>query len=140
MRGKSLDVLVDTRSQQEAVYLGPTVPSFTQLLAKHDPPSKQLTKYIDVSAVIAENGKEVRVAIANRHETQAFTVPLVFGPNATVEEEVKVYEVWHEDLKANNTFGDEKVKTVEKSVKVEGSYEAKKHSFQSKCLAVYQVS
>ena len=53
-----------------------------------------------------------------------------FGADTKVASEVKVYEVWSEDLRDKNTFGEEKVKTVEKSAKWEGRYNLKAHSFQ----------
>lgn len=134
MRGSSLDVYVTTPDENSGVYMGPTIPKFVQDLAQHTPDSKKLTKYVDVSAVLATSGSEplqIRIAIVNRHETEEYDIPIVFGRNVNVQEVVEVYEVWNEDLKATNWFGDEKVKTVKKEERFKGAYRLKKHSFQS---------
>lgn len=114
------------------VYDGPTVPTFVQALTTPTPPLLKLTKWIDVSGVLSPNGKEVRLAIINRHATEAFFVPIRFGPAAEVSRTVKVYDVWSENLGDNNGFGMTKVKTVERTV--EGwqgaKWECKRHSFQ----------
>ncbi|KAF9003031.1 glycoside hydrolase superfamily [Cyathus striatus] len=132
MRGSSLDVHVTTPSP-DSVYTGPTVPAFMKDLTIHTPDSAKLTKFVDVSAVVAttsEGAKQIRIAALNRHESEEFVVPILFGPNVAVEEKFKVYEVWHEDIKASNDFSGEKVKTVERDDKFTGSYKLKKHSFQ----------
>ncbi|KAL1714103.1 glycoside hydrolase family 51 protein [Schizophyllum commune] len=129
MRGASLDVYVTNPSPDDA-YTGLTTPAFVQKLTKTSPDSEKLTKYVDVSAVVDAQASEVRVAIVNRHAEKAYEVPVKFGADTKVASEVKVYEVWSEDLRDKNTFGEEKVKTVEKSVKWEGKYNLKAHSFQ----------
>ncbi|KAL1660115.1 glycoside hydrolase family 51 protein [Schizophyllum commune] len=129
MRGASLDVYVTNPSADDA-YTGPTAPTFVQQLTATSPDSEKLTKYVDVSAVLDAQASEVRVAIVNRHAEKAYEVPIKFGADTKVASEVKVYEVWSEDLRDKNTFGEEKVKTVEKSVKWEGKYSLKAHSFQ----------
>ncbi|TFK32901.1 glycoside hydrolase family 51 protein [Crucibulum laeve] len=132
MLGSSLNVHVTTPSHN-VNYTGPTVPKFIQDITLHTPDSTKLTRYVDVSAVLAitaESGHEIRIAIVNRSDSQEFNVPLVFGPNATVADAFTIHEVWHEDLKANNGFDGEKVKTVIKEGKFTGSYLLKKHSFQ----------
>ncbi|ESK91159.1 glycoside hydrolase family 51 protein [Moniliophthora roreri MCA 2997] len=126
MQGTSLNVHVESDS-----YDGTTVPPFIQNLDKTAPSSSKLTKYIDVSAVLSADGQEVRVAIVNRHETEEYDVPVRFGPVGEVlGDNVKVYEVWSEDLKDSNGFDGEKVKTIEKEVKWKGKYRLKAHSFQ----------
>lgn len=135
MRGSSLNVHVSTPSQ-ELVYTGPTKPEFVKDLTLHTPDSAKLTKYVDVSAVVttaAQGGKEIRVALLNRHASEEFTVPILFGPAVSLKETVKIYEIWHEDIKATNGFEGEKVKTEEREDKFGGSYKLKKHSFQSEC-------
>ncbi|KAI5826222.1 glycoside hydrolase family 51 protein [Schizophyllum commune Tattone D] len=129
MRGASLDVYVTNPSPDDA-YNGLTAPTFIQKLTATSPDSEKLTKYVDVSAVFDAQASEVRVAIVNRHAEKAYEVPIKFGADTKVASEVKVYEVWSEDLRDKNTFGEEKVKTVEKSVKWEGKYSLKAHSFQ----------
>jgi alpha-L-arabinofuranosidase len=131
MRGSSLDIHVSTPSQ-DLVYTGPTKPDFVKDLTVHTPDSAKLTKYVDVSAVLASTagGREIRVALLNRHASEEFTVPILFGPAVTLKDGVKVYQIWHEDIKATNGFEGEKVKTEEREETFEGSYKLKKHSFQ----------
>lgn len=133
MRGTSLAVHVTTPSPA-TTYVGPTVPSFIQDLTVHTPDSAKLTKYVDVSAVLAslsERKREIRVAIVNRSDTDAFSVPILFGPNADVAETITIHEVWSADLKDGNGFDGEKIKTVTREEKFTGIYVLKKHSFQS---------
>lgn len=134
MRGLSLDVYVTTPpGANSSIYTGPTVPKFIQDLTQHTPDSKKLTKYVDVSAVLAnsESGQQIRIAILNRHETEEYDVPIVFGRNVDVREVFGVFEVWNENLKATNGFGDEIVRTVKKEEHFKGVYHLKRHSFQS---------
>ncbi|KAG6884606.1 hypothetical protein C0993_009623 [Termitomyces sp. T159_Od127] len=130
MQGTSLDVFVSAPSPA-TFYTGPTVPKFMQHLTTHTPDTAKLTKYVDVSAVLSRDGREVRVAVVNRHREEGFVVPIRFAGGAeTVQEEVRVYEVWSQHLGDGNTFGEERVKTVERRVRFTGVYELKKHSFQ----------
>jgi alpha-N-arabinofuranosidase len=136
MRGASLAVHVTTPSP-ELVYSGPTVPKFVHDLTVHTPDAAKLTKYVDVSAVLAttaQGTKEVRLAIVNRSEERGFEVPVRFGPEAKVKGEVVVHEVWHEDLRASNWFGEEKVGVVTRKETFAGTVKVKKHSFQSMSL------
>ncbi|KXN91890.1 putative alpha-N-arabinofuranosidase C [Leucoagaricus sp. SymC.cos] len=141
MRGVSLDVYVttppSTTPESSTIYTDTTVPQFIQDLTAHTPDSKKLTKYIDVSAVLAHNDqsqqKEIRIAILNKHEKNEYQVPIVFGRSVDVKEVFEVYEVWHEDLKATNWFGEEKVKSVKKTgqkLDEGGVFKVKRHSFQ----------
>ncbi|KAF5368160.1 hypothetical protein D9615_010195 [Tricholomella constricta] len=94
MRGSSLDIHVMTPSA-DAVYTGPTVPTFVHYLTVHTLDSAKLTKCVDVSAVLASaaDPREIRVLIVNRSDTETFTVPLLFGPNAKVADDIsRVYE------------------------------------------------
>ena len=134
MRGASLDIHVQSPS-----YQGPTVPPFIQHLTLHTPDSARLTKFVDVSAVLAcTTPAEIRVAIVNRSENDAFSAHFAFGPNTEVTSSVRVYEVWSGDLKDRNGFGkdEENVKAVEKEEKWDGKqgYLLKNHSFQSELL------
>ncbi|KAH9475530.1 putative alpha-L-arabinofuranosidase C [Psilocybe cubensis] len=130
--GASLSVHVDIPTPA-LVYTGPTSPKFVQDLSVHTPDSAKLTKLVDVSAVLASvgQGKEIRIAIVNKSDDMDFKVPILFGPQATVKDEFTVYEIWHEDLKANNGFDGERVRTVVKNDRLTGSYNLKSHSFQS---------
>ncbi|KAG6871732.1 hypothetical protein C0995_000682 [Termitomyces sp. Mi166 len=131
MQGSSIDVFVSTPlGSSNTFYAGPTVPKFILDLTKHTLDSRKLMRYVDVSAVLADREREVRIAMLNQHEEQGVVVPIRFGPGVQVEEEVRVYEVWSADLRDTNTFGDERVKTVERVVRFTGSWELKRHSFQ----------
>ncbi|KAJ3560185.1 hypothetical protein NP233_g11003 [Leucocoprinus birnbaumii] len=136
MRGSSLDVYVTTPADNKpsTIYNGPTVPKFVQDLTPDTPDSKKLTKFVDVSAVLATNGsgtREIRIAIVNKHEAEEYQVPIVLGREVNLAgQEIDVYEVWNEDLKATNWFGKETVKTEKRKEKFTGVYRLKKHSFQ----------
>jgi len=144
MRGFSLDVYVTIASDaRSSIYTGPTVPKFIQDLTLHTPDSKKLTKYVDVSAVLAnaESGvQQIRIAIVNRHESEEYDVPIVFGRDVDVQEAVEVFEVWNADLKASNWFGDEKVKTLKREEEFGGVYHLKKHSFQILVFTIKPVT
>lgn len=138
MRRSALDVYIDSTS-----YEGPTVPSFNQNLTLHTPESAQLTKFIDVSAVLADSHPaEIRVAIVNRSESEDFETKIAFGLVVQLAGgEVKVYEVWSQSLEDSNNFvsnGGEKVKTVEKVEKWDenGVCVLKRHSFQGMLMRV----
>jgi len=133
----SLDIHVQSPS-----FEGATVPPFIQHLTLHTPDSARLTKFVDVSAVLSSSTTpaEIRVAIVNRSEIDSFMVHIAFGPKAKVEDSVKVYEVWSEDLKDRNGFGEgeDKVKVVERvdTLDAKGCYMLKSHSFQ---ILVFQL-
>lgn len=139
MLGASLDIHVQSPS-----FEGATVPPFIQHLTLHTPDSARLTKFVDVSAVLSSSTTpaEIRVAIVNRSEIDSFMVHIAFGPKAKVEDSVKVYEVWSEDLKDRNGFGEgeDKVKVVERvdTLDAKGCYMLKSHSFQSELILIYQ--
>lgn len=133
MRGLSLDLHTTTPISGNNIYTGPTVPKFIANLAVHTPDSAKNTKFVDTSAVLAttsSGNQEIRVAILNKHEEEEFIVPLHFGPNVKVGEEIIVHELWHEDLKATNGFDGERVKTMTSRIPWQGAYKMKKHSFQ----------
>ncbi|KAJ8079372.1 hypothetical protein PM082_021877 [Marasmius tenuissimus] len=126
MHGTALDVHVDS-----PVYEGKTVPAFVKDLAGKG--GKEMRGWVDVSAVLSPSNDEIRVAILNRHPEETFAVDVRFGPNTEAGGKVKVYEVYSDNLTDTNGFetdGGEKVKTVEKEVEFDGTYEVKKHSFQ----------
>ncbi|KAE9394577.1 glycoside hydrolase family 51 protein [Gymnopus androsaceus JB14] len=126
MQGTSLNVHVAS-----PVYTGKTVPDWVGKLENKTGGEDKLTKYIDVSAVLSDSKDEVRMAIVNRHATEAYAVPIRFGPACECDNGmVKVYEVWSADLKDNNGWDGERVKTVEKDIEWTGEYEVKEHSFQ----------
>lgn len=131
MQGTALSLHVTADAPDDA-YTGPTVPAFVARLTEHTPPAARLTKWIDASGVLSPDGTQVRVAIVNRHQTQAFSIPIVFGPDAQVAAQVSVHEVWSADLRDRNGFEGEKVRSVKRAVDWQGVYECKKHSFQGK--------
>jgi alpha-L-arabinofuranosidase len=132
MHGASLDVHVQSPS-----YEGLTVPPFIQHLTHHTPDFARLTKFVDVSAVLS-SPTEIRVAVVNRSETDPFSIYFAFGPNAEVENIIRVHEVWSENLDDTNEFGKggDKVKAVEREEHWDtmGGYVLKSHSFQSESL------
>ncbi|KAJ7050617.1 glycoside hydrolase family 51 protein [Mycena amicta] len=136
MQGTSLSVYVSPSSlQEEDTYSGPTEPAFVAKLAAHVPPSAKPTKWIDVSAVLSEDGKQIRIAIVNRNATRAYTVPIVFAlASSAFAQQVTIHELWNADLGARNGWAGENVKTETRmwDIGEEGKMEVelKKHSFQ----------
>ncbi|KAJ3801853.1 glycoside hydrolase family 51 protein [Lentinula aff. detonsa] len=132
MQGTSLNVHVES-----PLYTGQTVPDWIEKLEKNSGGDEKLTKYIDVSAILSDSKDEIRVAIVNRNATEAYTIPIRFGPACDVlGEKVKVHEVWSADLKDNNGWDGERVQTVEKELPWSGEYSVKQHSFQ---LLIFKV-
>ncbi|CAK5266877.1 unnamed protein product [Mycena citricolor] len=129
MQGTALNINVTTSAASD-VYSGPTVPPWIASLAKNvpSPPahaSGHPLNWIDASAVLSPDGKEVRVAIVNRHPTDAFEVPVEFGYGVAVKG-VQVHEVWGEQLGVRNDFqskGGEKIQTVKSEVDWKGTWE-----------------
>lgn len=138
MQGTSLNVHVASPTYCPG---GKTVPDWVEKLETKTGGDEKLTKYIDVSAVLNDSKDEVRIAIVNRHATDSYNVPIRFGPACECSvEKVKVYEVWSADLKDNNGWDGERVKTVEKEVEWSGEYHLKEHSFQCRFSFLYLVS
>ncbi|KAJ7611881.1 glycoside hydrolase family 51 protein [Mycena polygramma] len=130
MQGTALDLHVSAGDADDA-YTGPTVPAFIAQLTAHTPPAARLTKWIDASGVLSPSRTQIRLALVNRHQSRAFSVPIAFGPAARVAPTVKVHEVWSKDLRDRNGFEGEKVRSVERVVEDwQGVYECKAHSFQ----------
>ena len=91
---------------------------------------------LDVSAVLhtdSTSGKRsLRIAVVNRSETQAFTIPVrvAFEDDSLKGKEVEVHELWHEDVKARNDWGKENEVSVKtKKVEWSGSWTFREHSF-----------
>lgn len=140
MRGASLSVHV-TSPNPLTVYSGPTVPSFIKDLTVHTPDFSKLTKFVDVSAVLADGGQglqEIRVAIVNRSDVESYEVPILFGPNVKgLGEKITIHEVWSENLSDGNNFEVENVKTLTRVETLSGTYQLKKHSFQGEPHPTY---
>lgn len=127
MQGKSLDVHVDTTHS----YAGKTIPPFIQGITNHTPDLLKLTKFIDSTAVISVDGKEIRLALLNKDPAAGCEVEISFGPKVQVRSDVTVHEVWSDNLGDKNNFEGEKVKVVTREITFSGVYVVKKHSFQS---------
>ncbi|KAJ6494295.1 glycoside hydrolase family 51 protein [Mycena sanguinolenta] len=131
MQGTALSLHVAADALEDDTYTGPTVPPFVGHLNVHTPPAARLTKWIDASAVLSPSKTEIRLALVNRHQSRAFSVPIVFGPDAGVAPRVVVHEVWSPQLGDRNGFEGEKVKAVERTIDAwDGVYQCKEHSFQ----------
>ena len=102
VRGMSLDVLVDCETYDTKEFnigLGEQTTTQTGV------------PYLDVSASL--NNGELVVAVVNRHLDQAVETDIILQEGA-FDGKFDVYEVNGPDIKAQNDFGGEKVKTVEK--------------------------
>jgi alpha-L-arabinofuranosidase len=118
MQGTSLALHVESSS-----YTGDTVPKFIKKLH----PDGLLTKYVDASGVLSSDGKEVRIALVNKHKRIPYDVKFRIDD---VEEEMTVHEVWDEDIKTRNGFEEgEKITTKTRQEKWTGTFELKRHSF-----------
>lgn len=108
--GTSLDVFVD----------GP----------KYDTKTWKKVPYLDVS--VAYNKEEVVINVVNRHLTESISTEIICQEGKFTGN-FSVYEVNGPDIKTENTFGNEQVKTTEKaSIIANGSsfsYEFPPHSF-----------
>lgn len=89
-------------------------------------------RQLDSSAVLythPESGKRsVRVAVVNRDENNAYTIPVRVA-FAMLASEVEVHEVWHEDVKVRNGWDGEKVKIRTWKEKWDNKWTFKEHSF-----------
>ncbi len=108
--GTSLDVFVDS----------PT----------YDTEQRKNVPYLDVS--VAYNDDEVVINVVNRHLTDGIKTQII-SQKGEFSGKFTVHEVNGPDVKTENTFGSESIKTVEKpSIKVNGnsfSYEFPPHSY-----------
>ncbi|KAF7304178.1 Glycoside hydrolase family 51 protein [Mycena indigotica] len=135
MQGTSLSIHSTTETDDD-YYSGPTEPAFIAKLAGHSPSSLKLTKWIDVSGVLSEDGKQVRLAIVNRNATRSYDLPVIFpassvhGAQFRVGTEITVHELWHPDLDARNDFEEEKVNVQVRKQVWDGKLAVKEHSFQ----------
>ncbi|EJT98458.1 glycoside hydrolase family 51 protein [Dacryopinax primogenitus] len=123
MRGSSLQVSVSS-----PIYTGKTRPEWIQHVC---PPP-----FVDVSAVLSEDGKEVRLAVVNRHPEADQELEIHFA-GVDVGAAVRVYEVWHEEgLGVRNWFGEERVRVEERKEQVREKLRVKKHSFTLWCFTL----
>ena len=102
MKGTSLDVFVDCDTYDTEEFFIGLGESTTQ---QEDVP------YLDVSASI--NGDELILAVVNRHKDNAIATDIQLQ-EGSFGGKLSVFEVNADDVKAQNDFGKEIVKTVEK--------------------------
>ncbi len=103
MQGTALDVFVDCDTYDtEEFFIG---------LGESTTEQKNVP-YLDVSASI--NNGEVILAVVNRHQDQPITTDIVLQ-EGSFNGNLSVYEVNGADIKAENDFDSEKVKTTEKA-------------------------
>ncbi|KAJ7343772.1 alpha-L-arabinofuranosidase C-terminus-domain-containing protein [Mycena albidolilacea] len=119
MQGTALSLRVTFNNNK---YTNPTVPAFVASLTAHTRPASRLTKWIDVSHILSPNTTQVRLAIVNRHQTRAYSVPKGAG---------KVVVHQSADLRDRNAFAEgEKVKSVKTAMDDWKGVHEVKHSFQ----------
>jgi alpha-N-arabinofuranosidase len=96
----------------------------------YDTKERKGIPYLDVSA--AYRGDEVVINVVNRHLTEKIAAQII-SQKGEFNGACSVYEVNGPDVKTENTFGSEPVKTVEKpKIEVNGNsffYEFPPHSF-----------
>ena len=122
--GTSIKVSVNSPT-----FAGETLPTWISTI-------KGAPSELDVSAVLhtnSSNGKRsLRIAVVNRSETQAFTIPVrvAFEEDSLKGKEVEVHELWHEDVKARNDWGKENEVSVKtKKEEWSGRWTFREHSF-----------
>nr|GAT43895.1 glycoside hydrolase family 51 protein [Mycena chlorophos] len=132
MQGTALDVYVSSEEDDDDFYAGETEPLFIAKLAKHTPQGRKPTRWLDVSAVLSPDGREIRIAIVNRHATKSFSVPLAIALPPIATSEVTIHEVYHPDLAARNGWDGDKVQVATRaevlSENAKSVVELKEHS------------
>lgn len=122
VNGTALDVFVDCEKYDTDRFFLGLGESQAQL---EDVP------YLDVSATYNDDG-DVFICVVNRHKDEAITTDILCQTGA-FGDEFEVYEVNGPDIKAENDFGKEPVKTVKKeNIKAGGqkvTYSFPAHSF-----------
>jgi len=109
---------------------GESLQSFVEC-DKYDAGDFKQVPYLDVSSVYNAKTKELLINVVNRHKDKAIETNIAnqFGQLGT---KAIVYEVNSNDINDENTVNEQKVKTTEKEVKVNGSdfvYNFPAHSF-----------
>jgi alpha-N-arabinofuranosidase len=85
---------------------------------------------LDASAVRSADGRALVLAVVNRAPATAYAGLPVRVAFAKLGEDVEVHELWHEDLKARNMWGEEEqVKVVTRKEKWTGAWTFREHSF-----------
>ena len=122
--GTSLDVFVDCETYDTPEF-------FLMVSADGAPTTKQdSVPYLDVSA--AYNNGEVIICVVNRHKEKAISTDII-SQTGEFSSSFEVYEVNGPDIKAQNDFVNQLVKTVEQpKIKAKGNqlkYSFPPHSF-----------
>ena len=122
--GTSIKVSVNSPT-----FAGETLPTWISTI-------KGAPSELDVSAVLrtnSSNGKRsLRIAVVNRSETQAFTIPVrvAFEDDSLKGREVEVHELWHRDVKARNDWGKEdEVSVKTRKEEWSGKWTFREHAF-----------
>jgi alpha-N-arabinofuranosidase len=102
MKGKSLDVFVDCDTYDTEEF---NIGLGEQTTIQKDVP------YLDVS--VAQDGDDIMIAVVNRHLDEAIETDILLQEGEFTGE-IEIYEVNGPDVKAQNDFENEIVKTVEK--------------------------
>ncbi|MEJ2005482.1 MAG: alpha-L-arabinofuranosidase C-terminal domain-containing protein, partial [Cyclobacteriaceae bacterium] len=102
MKGKSLDVFVDCDTYDTEEF---NIGLGEQTTTQKDVP------YLDVS--VAQDGDDIMIAVVNRHLDEAIETDIILQEGEFTGE-MEIYEVNGPDVKAQNDFENETVKTVEK--------------------------
>jgi alpha-L-arabinofuranosidase len=93
--------------------------------------------YLDVTAVLNEETKEVVINVVNRHETKALTSDIILQ-SGEYTGTAKANEVNGETLKSTNTKAKEEVKTVTKELKFKGN--TIRYTFPAHSFTQFQIS
>jgi len=121
--GTSLDVFVDCETY--------STPEFFYFIeAMGDTTKQDAVPYLDVSA--SYNNGEIIICVLNRHKEKAISTDII-SQTGSFSGSFEVYEINGPDIKAQNDFSKELVKTVEKpEIKAKGNqinYSFPPHSF-----------
>lgn len=122
--GTSLDIFVDCETYDTPEF-------FSMVAVEGAPTTKQdAVPYLDVSA--SYNNGEIIICVVNRHKENAISTDII-SQTGIFSGSFEVYEINGPDLKSENNFGSELVKTVEKTkIKANGdqiNYSFPPHSF-----------
>jgi len=116
------DELVTSETESETFEL--LLPHDYRALAKQRPgrPSEAKTTipYLDCVVSASEDGNKLYLHIVNKNETKAYETAISLMECEGYESAVH-YEIYHENLNAANTVGDEQVKVCKKELKLSGT-------------------
>lgn len=140
-----VNVLAPIHVEERGLYLH-TIYYALQLFAQHchgnaldifvksptfDAAGFKAVPYLDVSAAYHRAKKQLIIAAVNRHPEQALSARIL-NQTGGLKDQAKVYELFHEDLKAANSFDGAPVQPVEKTTSCQAdglTYTFPPHSF-----------